>query len=849
MSISRERDVIVRSISGLLSILKSKRRALVVAIAFMSALPAAVNGEETQRFSIPEQKADKALTLFAVQTGLIVLFPYEPLSKVVSNRLDGDYSASEAISIILDGTGFTGELAVSGEIIIRRDGESAMKKIQKWLLGVLGATSVTGSMSAAAQDSPQRILEEITVTAQKRAESLMDVPIALSAFTDRELENFGISGAQGLAMSTPAIVYPTTGPYAQPYIRGVGSRLLQNGLDPSVATYIDGRYISRQSAIMLDLADIARVEVLKGPQGVLFGRNSSAGAIRMITKNVSDELEGSVKVSAGNYDYRAVSGSVNVPLTDNFGILVSGMTKKRDGYADNIFPAGVSEMDDLDTEGLRGKFRWDISERSTLGGSLSYWSRDDNEGNDNIALGPLELNTGIFLGGISGQNINEVATALDGTIQVEEVAGEINFSHSFDHVDFTSITTYAEMDDNILAIEADGTSTVAVDATIYEQTETYSQEFQLASTEDGALNWLAGIYFFNDKTDFDSTVDIGTREISQGFQSVETTAWAGFGQLKWSLNEDWAVTLGGRYSYEEKEVVALASPYVALTVSAFPYEDDKSWSEFTPKLTIERLFDQGMVYLTYARGFKSGGFNYPVAGTQPLDPEILDMYEVGLKGDFFDNTLRLTMATYYYDYADLQVTRAAAEGTAIVTTENASDAEIYGVDVDFTWIATDRMSITGGFSLQDSQYKDYIANAKFYNAVLGTGPAGMSDIGFDADGETLLRAPKVAAFLSANYDFVVGEGTMPLVISYSYKGSYDFDFSLHPTTEALQNDGYGILNARLSYVPPSESWTISVWGNNLTDKEYFQDVVAAGVGLRGSYGAPRTYGVDVSYRF
>ncbi|MCK9247172.1 MAG: TonB-dependent receptor, partial [Anaerolineaceae bacterium] len=756
---------------------------------------------------------------------------------------------SEAISIMLEGTGFTGELSESGEIIIRRDGESAMKKIQKWLLGVLGATSVTGSMSAAAQDSPQRVLEEITVTAQKRAESLMDVPIALSAFTDRELENFGISGAQGLAMSTPAIVYPTTGPYAQPYIRGVGSRLLQNGLDPSVATYIDGRYISRQSAVMLDLADIARVEVLKGPQGVLFGRNSSAGAIRMITKDVSDELEGSVKVTAGNYDYRAVSGSVNVPLSDNFGILVSGMTKRRDGYADNIFPAGVSEMDDMDTEGLRGKFQWDISERSNLGGSLSYWSRDDNEGNDNIALGPLELNAGIFLGGVSGKNIDEVATALDGTIQVEEVAGEINFKHSFNRVDFTSITTYAEMDDNVFAIEADGTSTIAVDATIYEQTETYSQEFQLASTEDGTLNWLAGVYFFNDKTDFDSTVDIGAREISQGFQRVETTAWAGFGQLKWSLSDAWAVTLGGRYSYEEKKVVALASPYVALTVSAFPYEDDKSWSEFTPKLTIERLFDQGMVYLTYARGFKSGGFNYPVAGTQPLDPEILDMYEAGLKGDFFDNTLRLTMATYYYDYADLQVTRAAAEGTAIVTTENASDAEIYGLDVDFTWIATDRMSVTGGFSVQDSQYKDYIANAKFYNVVLGSGPAGMSDIGFDADGETLLRAPKIAAFLSANYDFVVGEGTMPLVVSYSYKGSYDFDFSLHPTTEALENDGYGIVNARLSYVPPSDRWTISAWGNNLTDKEYFQDVVAAGVGLRGSYGAPRTYGVDFSYRF
>lgn len=235
------------------------------------------------------------------------------------------------------------------------------------------------------------------------------------------------------------------------------------------------------------------------------------------------------------------------------------------------------------------------------------------------------------------------------------------------------------------------------------------------------------------------------------------------------------------------------------------------------------------------------------------------MYEFGLKGDLFNRRLRATLSAYYYDYSDLQVTRAAAAGpTPIVTTENAANAKLYGVDADLTWFATDALTLSGSISLQHSEYKDYLANAKVYRGLLPETPgvAGMIDVGFDASGERLLRAPKFAAFFSANYDIPVGSGKVPVNVSYAYKGSYLFDFIYDPaglaatgTTQVLKQKGYSLVNGRIGYEAGSGNWSVSAWVNNVFDEKYFDDVVAAGTGIRASYAPPRTYGVDVEFRF
>lgn len=699
---------------------------------------------------------------------------------------------------------------------------------------------------------------DIVVTAQKRSENMMKVPVAISAFTGAMLQKSGVQGVQGLAVATPAIVYPSTGAYAQPYIRGVGSRLLQNGLDPSVATYIDNRYISRQSAVVFDFADVERVEVLKGPQGALFGRNASAGAIRVITKDVGKDVEGYVKAGYGNYNQWTLSGAVNAPLTDNFGARISAMTSQRDGYAKNLVPTGRKDWDDRNFTAIRTKFRWTPGDILDARLSFSYWNQQDNAGNDTVALGPPQFTSGLANGGITGTDQKHVATALTGFNKKEEFAGELNLGFDLGGVQLQSISTYSRLD-NRLTFDGDGTSARLVDATVFENTRTFSQELQLSSQGSNTIDWIVGAYYFHDDTDFDTTIDVGTRIVSNGLQKVQTKSYAAFGQATWHISPALSVIVGGRYSHDRKDVQSLASPNRgAVTLPATPYEDSRSWSKFTPSATLQYDFGSTLVYAKFARGYKSGGFNYPVQNQPVLAPEVLDMYEVGLKGNFFDRAVRATLSGYYYDYSDLQVTRAAASGVGvIVTTENAANAVLYGLDADVSWSVTRAFTLTGAISWQHSEYQDYLASAKVYRGVLPGGTArGMVDVGFDANGHRLLRAPEFSAYAAANYDISIGDGVIPINLSYAYKGSYDFDFVYDPpnatqtgTTNALRQKAYSIVNGRIGYHPVSDKWSVSAWVNNLFDERYFDDVVAAGVGIRGSYGAPRTYGVEVQFNF
>ena len=218
--------------------------------------------------------------------------------------------------------------------------------------------------------------------------------------------------------------------------------------------------------------------------------------------------------------------------------------------------------------------------------------------------------------------------------------------------------------------------------------------------------------------------------------------------------------------------------------------------------------DSGMLYFSYSQGFKSGGFNSPANpkfdGTvKPVsNPEILDNFEVGYKGEFFGSRLRLNSSLFYYDYKNLQVTRAAGDGdTPTLVTQNAADADVLGFEMDLTWLATDSLVLSGGFSALDSQYKDYDATAKVPKIELGTGAMGYGDIFYDASGESLLRAPDITAFAVARYDIQLAGATVPMVLSYSYTGEFQYDFIASPSTQELEQKSVGLLQARISYIP------------------------------------------------
>ncbi len=710
-------------------------------------------------------------------------------------------------------------------------------------------------------------LEEVVVTAQKRAESLQDVPVTLQAFSNDALEDFGIGDTQSLQYVTPGLVINNTGSTPAIYLRGVGTRLSFPGLEPSVATYVDDRYLGRPNGTVFEFADIERIEVLKGPQGTLYGRNATGGAVRVVTLDVTEELEGKIVGSAGNYDALGVSGTVNIPVTDTLGVRLSGLTRQRDGFADNLDPRGASELDDQDYQAWRAKVRWDISETWTARFTLEGNQRDDLEGADVVALSPPELHLGLSMGGITGNDVDEVATATRRTIDYKDTAATLRLDAAFDTVDFAAITTYWDYDQTG-SLDADGTSTRLVDVVNTPvEGDSFSQEFQLLSNAAENYEWIVGAFYYEETVDHYDLIlglqdnpRVGT-SVSQGNQGADTQAYALYGQFSYDFSPNWSLTLGGRYSVEDKDISVMAPIEVPVSLAPHPYEDSDSWNEFTPKATLEYNFDAGLVYASYARGFKSGGFNYvastsnPLTGEPlaPLDPEILDMFELGWKAELFDRSLRLNGALFYYDYQDLQVTRAVADpdtGSVVNLTENAANAELYGLDLDLTWLPTDALMITMGLNLLQSEYQDFVAAANVYRDSFTPGAAGMQAIAFDADGQDLLRAPDWSAFVSASYDISLAGQTFPLVVTYSYKDDYNFDFVADPSTERLVQEGYGLLSARLGWLSPNQNWELAVWGKNLTDEDdYFDDIVASAPGIRGSHGAPRTYGIDISYSF
>lgn len=731
----------------------------------------------------------------------------------------------------------------------------------------LAVAAITASLAGGTQ-AEDFMLEEIVVTAQKRAESLQDTPVAISAFQGDALQNMGVGSTQQLQAVTPTLTFNNRGAIAQPYIRGIGTTLSLLGLEPSIATYVDDQYYSRPAGNIMELPDIERIEVLKGPQGTLYGRNATGGAIRIVTKDPGEEFEGKIKLSVGNYDYYGLSAYVSGAVTDNLSANFSALVKQRDGFAENQVP-GKHDLDTLDVETYRTKWVWGASDDVTVKWSLDYSRREDTAGSETIDItnsskaaagGALAASA---IGGFSsvGKEQDKIYASADDDNILQMLNTSLQFDVALDGMNFSSISTYQDSRLETKAGDFDTSALRFADVSDAEENEAFSQEFQLVSDSDSALKWVAGTYFFQSEGDYQLTFDgrdlalVGNTTLVSPKSQLDTTAWALFGQATYDFNEQLSLTLGARYSEEKKEVESSGgSP-------ALPgAKSEETWEKFTPKATLEYNTDVGMVYLTYSTGFKSGGFAYPfinaagVDTTNAVDPENLDMWELGAKVDLLGNTLRLNAALYYYDYEDLQVNRNAGLGPAgiQIPVENAKGAEVTGLEVDVTWLPMENLTLTGGFNAMETEYTDYDnATPNVYNTAVFPGPV-VAATAYDATGDDMTRAPDFSAFLALEYAFQVGDATMPLNLTYSYKGDYNFD--LMPGTEAnkideLESDAYELINARLSYVPASEEWSVSLWGNNLTDEEYYDEVVTFATGVRATVAAPRTYGVDFTYNF
>lgn len=697
------------------------------------------------------------------------------------------------------------------------------------------------------QEAPLAV-EEIIVTAERRAADLQDVPIAITAMTGEQLDRSGIQSTQDLQARTPGLVFTTNASYGQPYIRGIGSDFLSAGADPSIAVHVDGIYQTRATAALQDLFDIDRVEIVKGPQGTLYGRNATGGAMNILTKDPTGELEAAADVLYGNYDRLRLRGVVNLPIAEDVSLRASGFVTSRDGYVDNALPG--ESLDGEDAWALRAKLKAALSPDLTLiiGGELM---REDSTRN----LAP-KLNASYpapaldFFGAqiIDDPRVVQYDNQNGLTVKRSAIYGKLEWD--LGSVQLKSITSYAHTT-NSLALDLDATEVAFAHDTLDEKSDAFSQEFQIASSGDQPFSWIVGAYYLHEKAQQHFQIYISPFAAKIAYPvSNRVDAYALFGQGTYKLTEQLRLTAGLRYSYEKKNAAfrnIVTDPGGMLTgvpgggVFTTAFDADADWKAWTPKFGIDyQINDDVMVYASATRGFKSGGFNLLGAGEQ-FAPEHVWSYEAGIKSTFLDRRVRLNLSAFHYDYSGLQVNRYnPSTGGATTTVTNAASASVDGFEGELVAVLAQGLELDAGISVLDAKYKTFFS---------ANPDAPDPFVDQDLSGNTMPRTPELTLSGGLQYAFALGgTGTMTVRGEVRHQSHVWFD-QFNGT--GVEQGAFTLLNGAVTWQSDDERWRVQVFGRNLTDKLYRQSVIRATstTGTLDFWGAPRTYGIEIGIRY
>jgi iron complex outermembrane recepter protein len=704
-----------------------------------------------------------------------------------------------------------------------------MGKLKRDFVQLAAITSVVFPACSVAAEGAESGLEEVVVTAQKREESVQRIPVAVTALDETALETRNIVNLQQVGAFSPNVRIETTrsgsGSGGPIFIRGVGQNDPITSADPGVGVYVDGVYFGRMNGSLFDLVDVERVEILRGPQGTLYGKNTIGGAVNVITQKPGSELEGSVKARLGNYDYAQVVGSANIPLSDTVYTRVSAIGERRDGYSENTLDIPGRDLDERRASAARAAIRYAPSDEFDAQLSLD-WNDEHNGGR---ALRRVNAGTEIAQG-----SSDPFTASLDypGYRNSESGGAAVHLRWNGPAFSLVSITSYRDIDeDHKVDLDA-GPTNLAHQNVTYRQRQ-MSQEFQiLGSSFEDRLNWIGGLYAFNENAryvEFDSLLG-GASFLDLDVQP-ENTSFATFGQLDWKITDRLTGTLGLRYTYEKRQL--------DLRFNAFgPAYIEDTWSEPTPRLAFAyQATDAVLFYVSAAKGFKAGQFNARARSTpeyRPLDPEKVWAYEVGTKTRFLDNRVQLNIAAFYSTYEDIQLVSFAAQPNGVdFTASNAPEGKISGAELEFEARPFDGLRVQGSFGWLDARYTEYRDLA-----------------GRDLSSRKFEQTPSTTFSLAAEYTVQLAHvGSLLFATDYVQQSKIYAEATNVPQ---LSQQQYGLLGARIGYTLPSGNADFALWGRNLTNEEYIaQGVNLVGIVGAGSaiFGAPRTYGISATYRF
>ena len=750
--------------------------------------------------------------------------------------------------------------------------------LERLIIATLAATACCTASYAATSG-----LEEVVVTAQKRVENLQDTPVAVAVVGGEQIEKLNLDDIGAIAASQPSLVYNEVGGEAQLYIRGIGSNLFSVGVDQSVATHIDGIYAARSNMGLIQFLDVDRVELLRGPQGTLYGRNATGGVINVLSRRPTATPEGYFSALRGSFNRSDLRGALSGPLSEEFSGRVAVRKLKDDGYTKDIDPRGTNKIDDNDLEAARATVRWQrdgarvdlITDYSSFhNGNTSIFPIDSAglaQSFGAVATGDIHLtrnNTPSFHRWHTGGVTLDASVPIGETTRVDALVGYRNWDSDF-------------------LFNTDGTEIEISRTTFAYQSKQLSAELRL-SGESALGDWLVGAYRLDeDKFGGLGLVRAGfTPPVSQAPRSFvfradgKGVASAAFGQLQHSLTDRWLVSAGLRYSRETKrdllrnstllpdnELLGLYTPNTIPAATAASTRDAaRTWSAWTPRLGLEfRPNAEALLYATYSAGFKSGGFNDLSVINPPFDPEKIRSVEIGAKTEWFDHRLRLNGNVFWYDYTDLQVSVYANVGSVTTTfTTNAAAATVKGAEIELSARPLPQLDISLAVNLLDARYDRFLVpygTCTAANAALDArciGRAGLPRL-IDAAGKRLNNAPTVKGTLAAAYNIALnGGGVVTLGGVLSHQGRIYF---LPANPLGVSQAGYTLADARIGYTNAAGNVEVNAFGKNLGNTAYFHTLVQYtstsdgrndpfNVGNALGYPAPgRQWGVELTYRF
>ncbi len=685
-------------------------------------------------------------------------------------------------------------------------------------------------------------IETVTVTAERRSENIQKVPLTISALTGQGLDQAGVKSTMDLQNQTPGFVIKTNSAFGQPYIRGIGSDLVSASSDSSVAMFVDDVYQARPVGSIQNFYDVDRVEIVKGPQSTLFGRNVTGGAVRIFSKTPTDEFSADLDALYGNYNQFRVRGAVNIPLSDDVAVRFAGISSTRDGYSYNDFLD--KRTDDLNTQAARASLAWHPNQDFEWILTGDFMTQDDSNGLANWPDPTCCVNLGIILGGIVPKDPRHVTHDVDDFEHGTSVGvtSRVNWTNPLGSL--TAITGYRRVG-LYEGLDLDGTNVAfAQDFPVLHST-TLTQDLQLSSDGEGPFEWVVGANYLNEQAFQELVIGVpafGAESRPSG--AVTTNAYAVYAQGTYHFNDQLKLTAGLRYSYEtrlQNYLQVVTDPLGAIGGSGvIVARQYGSWDSATPSFTLQYDFSpEIMLYASASNGFKAGGFN-STAFQSGFDPEKLWAYEIGQKGTYLDGRLQINASLFNYDYKDIQVNtlEPGAPPGAFPVVINAASATIRGLDLGITALPLDGLTLEANAEYLDAHFDKFVS-------IDPNNPLADPD----RTGQQLPQAPKWALNFAASYTFdVASMGDLTLRGEVHHQSLIYFNSFADRVTAQKP---YTVYNARMQFDVKDSNWYVAVFGNNLDDTLYAQTKIRQDplVGLLNQWAAPRTFGVEVGVHF